>query len=336
MNEPFTWHLHLQDNEWPENGIDHDRNIVRAIVIDDEGYYYFVRVNRDDHFGKATLIETAGGGVEPGEDLEEAIHRELREELGVEVDILDRIGLVDDYYNLIHRHNLNHYFLCKIRSFGQTHLTQQEIEDFHLSTLKLSHREAVAEYNRRTDTPLGRLLAQRELPVLERAFEYLNLDCKLQKQNCYFRLRAGALPIHDGKILFVKCGVSDYYYVMGGAIQMCENSKDCIEREVVEETGVNAKADRLALITENFFTGAGGSIDKFDCHTIEFYYLMHLSDEQVRSCKTTTDEGEELVWLPIKDIQNYNVKPAFVKERMAEILSSDHVLHILEDRDKRK
>ena len=95
--------IELQDTEWPFEYTDHDRMIVRAIVIDDEGYYYFVRASRDDEFGNAVLIETSGGGVEPGEDLEAAIHRELREELGIEADILCKIGIVSYYYNLIHR-----------------------------------------------------------------------------------------------------------------------------------------------------------------------------------------------------------------------------------------
>ena len=73
--------LQLQDNEWPLEYIDHDRQIARAIGFDEAGYFYFVRVQRDDAFGKATLIETAGGGVESGEDLYTAIARELREEL---------------------------------------------------------------------------------------------------------------------------------------------------------------------------------------------------------------------------------------------------------------
>ena len=46
----------LQDTEWPFSYIDHDRTIVRAIVVDEKGYYYFVRAERDDDFGKATLI----------------------------------------------------------------------------------------------------------------------------------------------------------------------------------------------------------------------------------------------------------------------------------------
>ena len=62
-------YIELQDTQWQFDYIDHDRNTARAIVYDDKGTFYFVRAERDDDFGKATLIETAGGGVEIGEDL---------------------------------------------------------------------------------------------------------------------------------------------------------------------------------------------------------------------------------------------------------------------------
>ena len=61
--------IELQDKEWKFDYIDHDRNIARAIVYDEKGQFYFVRAERNDDFGKATLIEMAGGGVEEGEDL---------------------------------------------------------------------------------------------------------------------------------------------------------------------------------------------------------------------------------------------------------------------------
>ena len=161
--------IELQDEEWPFEYTDHDRRIARGICFDEDGFFYFVRVRRDDDFGKATLIETAGGGVEAGEDLLVAIRRELNEELGVDVEVLCQIGVVSDYYNLIHRHNINNYFLCKVLSFGEKHLTQDEIESFHLSTLKLRYEEAVAEYEKRRETRLGRLIANRELPILREA-----------------------------------------------------------------------------------------------------------------------------------------------------------------------
>ena len=161
----------LQDYEWPYEYTDHDRNIVRAIVYDDEGYFYFVRADRDDDFGKATFIETSGGGVEEGEDLISAIKRELKEELGAEVEVIRKIGTVSDYYNLIHRHNINNYYLCRALSFGDKHLMKDEIEYFHLKTLKLSYEEALAEYEKNRESKIGRLIANREVPVLIKAKE---------------------------------------------------------------------------------------------------------------------------------------------------------------------
>ena len=166
--------LQLEDEEWPFEHTDHDREIVRAIVFDEEGYFYFVRAERDDDFGKATLIETSGGGVEDGEDLLEAIRRELKEELGATVEILCKIGVVSDYYNLIHRHNINNYYLCKAISFGEKNLMSDEIEEFHLSTLKLTYEQAINEYEKCSCTKIGRLVANRELPILKRAKKILD------------------------------------------------------------------------------------------------------------------------------------------------------------------
>ena len=169
--------LYLQDEEWAMEYTDHDREIVRAIVFDEEGYYYFVRAKRDDEFGKATLVETSGGGVEPGEDLQSAILRELKEELGASVEILCKIGVVSDYYNLIHRHNINNYYLCKALSFGENNLTQEEREKFHISTLKLTYEEALEEYERCSATKVGRLVANRELPILRQAKKIMDSLC---------------------------------------------------------------------------------------------------------------------------------------------------------------
>lgn len=161
--------LNFRDEEWAFQGVTHDRQIVRAIVFDDDGYFYFVRVDRDDDFGKAVLIETAGGGVEDGENLEIAIRREIVEELGASVEVVCKIGVVSDYYNLIKRHNINNFYLCRAISFGEKHMTEDEIHHFHLSTLKLTYEDAVAEYEKNRETPLGRLVCNRELPILKRA-----------------------------------------------------------------------------------------------------------------------------------------------------------------------
>ena len=87
-----------------------------------------------------------------------------------------KIGVVSDYYNLIHRHNINNYFLCRVESFGDKNLTEDEINSFHLSTLKLFYEEAVKEYKDKAVTRLGKLVADRELPVLYRAKEIIEQE----------------------------------------------------------------------------------------------------------------------------------------------------------------
>ena len=173
MTENKELMTELRDTEWEFEYTDHDRLIARAIIFDDKGSFYFVRAERDDDFGKAVLIETSGGGVESGEELEIAVKRELGEELGADVDIICKIGLVSDYYNQIHRHNISHYFLCRVRSFNERHLTNEETEDFNLSTLKLTYEAALKEYEKCSNTKIGRLIANRELPVIVRAREII-------------------------------------------------------------------------------------------------------------------------------------------------------------------
>ena len=53
--------LTLEDTQWEKTEITHDRHVARAIVVDEEGFFYFVRVVRDDIFGNGAFIETAGG-----------------------------------------------------------------------------------------------------------------------------------------------------------------------------------------------------------------------------------------------------------------------------------
>lgn len=166
--------LELADHEWPMEYIDHERRIVRGIVYDADGFLYFVRTVRDDIFGACENIETSGGGIDPGEDMETALRRELREELGAEITPVGRIGTVTDSYNLLHRRNISTYYLCRAESFGSRFPTEDETEKFHLSVLKLTPEEAFREYERCTCSPLGRLIANRELPVLERAVKFVN------------------------------------------------------------------------------------------------------------------------------------------------------------------
>ena len=159
-------------------------------------------------------------------------------------------------------------------------------------------------------------------------------DCGFSKENNWFRYRTGGFLIHDDKMLFVKSKIGNYYYMIGGGVHLGESSKQCIEREIYEESGIRAKVDYLAVVCENFFKGKGGIIDGFDCHTLEFYYRMTMPDGEFEKCKSSTDDNEELVWLKIDEIEHSEIKPTFIKERIIEILTNKTTLHIIEERDR--
>lgn len=59
------------------------RLVVAAVIADREGRFLVARRPEGRHLGG--LWEFPGGGVETGEEPPEALERELREELGVEV-----------------------------------------------------------------------------------------------------------------------------------------------------------------------------------------------------------------------------------------------------------
>ncbi len=161
----------------------------------------------------------------------------------------------------------------------------------------------------------------------------MNHDCCIVKGKNWFRYRTGGILIHDEKMLFVKSKIGGYYYMIGGGVHMGERSDACIEREILEETGLHVSVERLAVVCENFFKGDGGNIDGYDCHTIEFYYYMKITDN-TKLCKLRTDEGEELVWVPLGEIADADIKPSFIKDLIDRIPAQEQVFHVIQENDR--
>lgn len=144
-----------------------DRLIARGIIFDGTDLI-FCSISRDDEFACLTYIETSGGGVKKEETVEEAALREISEELGIKGEIVSKLGVVDDYYNLINRHNINHYFL--IRKIGNTPLKREEYEkSFKMSEFRCKYEDIEKIYSSFKDDKFGKLIYQREKPMVELA-----------------------------------------------------------------------------------------------------------------------------------------------------------------------
>jgi ADP-ribose pyrophosphatase YjhB (NUDIX family) len=140
-------------------------------------------------------------------------------------------------------------------------------------------------------------------------------DLGLQKENMWFRYRAGAIIVEDGCVLLVTNSNEDYYYSVGGGVKWGESSMDAVKREVFEETGVNYEVDRLAVIHENFFGDNSGTLKGLECHEIAHYYLMKPhGTKELNSNSITHGAKEIMTWIPINELHKYKAFPSFLKD----------------------
>ena len=95
-------------NENPIEPTDYaDRETVKAIIINDNDEVLL--------FGSGL----PGGGVEEGETLEEALHRELMEEIGATIEIIRELGNVITYRDVLRKKYIFTGYYCQLVSLAR-------------------------------------------------------------------------------------------------------------------------------------------------------------------------------------------------------------------------
>lgn len=166
--------LKFNDDQYPFSNVIQVRKVVRAILLDEENNVILHTITRDDRFCNQTYFETPGGGVDEGETFKVALKREIQEEVGAEIEIISYIGQVIDFYNLINRKNINHYYLCKIKRRGNKHFASAG-DQFIKETRGYEINEAISLMSNQEDTLVSKLVKQRELPILMEAKNILTM-----------------------------------------------------------------------------------------------------------------------------------------------------------------
>lgn len=101
------------------------RTTVRAVILKDNKVYMLHSNMYNDYI-------FPGGGVKRNETLEEALRRELNEELGaINIKIIEPVGYTKEYrYGINSQENkyeqTSYYFLCEIAKIGKTNLNERE------------------------------------------------------------------------------------------------------------------------------------------------------------------------------------------------------------------
>ena len=91
----------------------------------------------------------------------------------------------------------------------------------------------------------------------------------------------------------------DFYRLPGGGVRYREKAEDCLVREIREEAGLDAKADRLLWVRD--------FLDQFSYHSVELFFLA----TTIGGKFNPTPEGEnmELLFLTLEELEKLTFYP---------------------------
>jgi len=94
----------------------------KAVIFDEEGKIALIGNKVNDFF------QLPGGGIEDGENLQDGLLRECKEETGCEIKIISQLGITEDYRLRDARHGINFGYSAKVVSRGTPSLTASETD----------------------------------------------------------------------------------------------------------------------------------------------------------------------------------------------------------------
>ena len=145
------------------------------------------------------------------------------------------------------------------------------------------------------------------------------MDLTFKTPNGRFNYRVGAIIIHNEKVLLMRNPEVPYLYTVGGRVSYDETTEEAVIREVLEETGVKLDVDRPVFFQEQFFNE---EVTGEHFHEVAVYYLMKDRNnlDNLR-CSSVTERGvsEELVWIPLDELEKYYIVPVSIARELKDL-----------------
>ena len=146
------------------------------------------------------------------------------------------------------------------------------------------------------------------------------MDIGIKCDDGTFKLRACGVIVHNGRLLVDKARRFDGFVFMGGHIELGENSRVGVVREIREELGVEVKINKLLCINENLYPLSSGGV----AHEVAYYYVLdpigEMPDEDFEY--TEIDHGVKIThhysWIKLEEAENYNIRPNWVAQMILE------------------
>jgi len=144
------------------------RKAVRAVLLNDKQQVALINVSKNKYH------KLPGGGVDEGESLEQALKREVMEEVGYEMELKEGIGVIVEYRNDNDRLQISYCYIADVTGGdGVNNLEQDEIDDGFQTmwvdideAIKLLEQDKPEEYN-------GKFIVIRDLAIIKEAKQIL-------------------------------------------------------------------------------------------------------------------------------------------------------------------
>jgi 8-oxo-dGTP pyrophosphatase MutT (NUDIX family) len=137
------------------------RSAARAVVFDGDGKIALLHVAGHNYY------KLPGGGIEPGETVEQALERECLEEIGCKIMIGEEIGAIVEYRNKFEIKQESVCFVAKLVGLkGDPEFTEDETnEGFRLIWVKIEEAKNLIK-NSKPDSYDGPFIIIRDLTFL--------------------------------------------------------------------------------------------------------------------------------------------------------------------------
>lgn len=128
-----------------------------------------------------------------------------------------------------------------------------------------------------------------------------------------FNYRVAGAAIKDGQVLLCKDPSAEFWVLPGGRVELGEESRAALRREIREELGLQASVRRMIWIVENFFELGGKHY-----HELGLYYLMELPLEPSPEpfVVLSASIGLEFRWFRLHQLHALNLQPEFLKRTL--------------------
>ncbi|MER3479937.1 MAG: hypothetical protein C4327_05465 [Meiothermus sp.] len=125
-----------------------------------------------------------------------------------------------------------------------------------------------------------------------------------------FNYRVAGVAIKNAQVLLCREPKGDFWYLPGGRVELGEESRAALRREVREELGVEVEIGRMVWVAENFFELNGKRI-----HELGLYYLMEgpLEPSPEPFVVLIGSVGLEFRWFSLRELHHINLQPEFLK-----------------------